>query len=238
MATTPIRYCHEKLIQRSLITRHAAWYHRRNGLLMRRLNKRGYLCLHCRLARTLFKSFFNPSEVDFLVIDSLPQYDIIHLVDLISSIDKVHIALKQINSRKSSGLDGILVELLQHGGENILSSIHNMSTLSWKGTPIPQDWVDGILVSIFKGKGSKSECDHYRGITLLEAVDKCWPGCCWIGWWKISALRLSLKLNVVSDQEEGQPIWFSLLVRFRKNAFSNRSHCIKTLLILQRPLTP
>ena len=93
-------------------------------------------------------------------------------MDLTPIIDEVRIALKQINYVKAPGLDGIPVELLQHGGENKLSSIHNMFTLSWKETPIPQDWVDGILVSIFKGKESKSECDHSRNITLLEAVGK------------------------------------------------------------------
>ena len=90
------------------------------------------------LARTHFKSFFlNPSEVNFSVIDSLPQYDITHLMNLTPTIDEVRIALKQINSGKAPGLDGIPVELLQHGGENILSSIHSMFTFSWKGTPIP-----------------------------------------------------------------------------------------------------
>ena len=87
-------------------------------------------------------------------------------MDLSPTIDEVHLALKQISSGKALGLVGIPVELLQHGSESMLSSIHNVFTFSWKGTQIPQDWVDGILLSIFKGKGSKSECDHYRGITF------------------------------------------------------------------------
>ena len=57
-------------------------------------------------------------------------------------------------------------------GENILSSIQIMTALSWERTSILQDWVDSILVSIFNGKGSKSNCDHYCRITLLEAVGK------------------------------------------------------------------
>lgn len=111
--------------------------------------------------------FFNPSVVNDAAIDSLPQHDINHLMDLTPTIDEVRLSLKQLNSGKAPGLDGIPTELLQHGGENILSAIHNMITLFWEGTPIPQDWVDGILVSIFKGKGTKSECDYYSGITLL-----------------------------------------------------------------------
>ena len=51
-------------------------------------------------------------------------------------------------------------------------AIHNFITHSWEGNPIPQDWIDGILVSLLKGKGFKSICDNYHGITLLESVGK------------------------------------------------------------------
>ena len=110
---------------------------------------------------------FNPSDVNFEVIDSLPERVIIHLMDLTPTIDEVCLELKQIHSGKEHRLDGIPMELPQYGGQNILFFIHNMITLYWKGTLIPQDWVDGILVSVFKGNGSKFECDNYRGITLF-----------------------------------------------------------------------
>ena len=44
--------------------------------------------------------------------------------------------------------------------------------MSGKGDPIPQDWIDAILISLYKGKGSKNVCGQYRGISLLEAVGK------------------------------------------------------------------
>ena len=42
----------------------------------------------------------------------------------------------------------------------------------WHGDPVPQDWVDGIMLPLYKGKGSKTNCGDYRGISLLEAVGK------------------------------------------------------------------
>ena len=64
-ATAPIRYCHEKPIQCSLISRHAAWYHWRNGWLMRRLNKRGYFCLLRRLVLSLVVYSWPPCGENF-----------------------------------------------------------------------------------------------------------------------------------------------------------------------------
>ena len=42
--------------------------------------------------------------------------------------------------------------------------------------PIPHDWIDGILVSLYKGKGEKYIYDHYLGINLLESVGKVLAG--------------------------------------------------------------
>ena len=50
--------------------------------------------------------------------------------------------------------------------------MYDLIVIGWSRVPIRQDWIDGILVSLCKGKGEKSICYHYRGITLLESVGK------------------------------------------------------------------
>jgi len=37
---------------------------------------------------------------------------------------------------------------------------------------MPTDWKDGIIVTLYKGKGPKSECSNYRPITLLSVPMK------------------------------------------------------------------
>lgn len=118
------------------------------------------------------KLFFNPSVVDEQVINSLPQETIINILDADPTIQEVSDALSQVNKGKAPGLDGITVELLLAGGDKVVRAIHHFIMKSWHGQPIPQDWIDGVLVTLFKGKGTKSVCDNYRGITLLEAVGK------------------------------------------------------------------
>ena len=88
------------------------------------------------------------------------------------TVAEVESALKRINTGRAPGLDGLPVEVLISGGEKILVEIHSLITNVWQGAPIPQDWVDAILISLYKGKGAKSVCGNYRGISLLEAVGK------------------------------------------------------------------
>ena len=37
---------------------------------------------------------------------------------------------------------------------------------------IPEEWHQGIIIPLYKGKGSRSDCRSYRGITLLSVPAK------------------------------------------------------------------
>ena len=86
------------------------------------------------------------------------------------SSDEIHKTIKQINTGKAPGLDGIPIEVLLHGGGKLAAEIHCLISDVWLGAPVPKDWIDAILISLYKGKGFKSVCGDYRGISLLEAV--------------------------------------------------------------------
>ena len=42
----------------------------------------------------------------------------------------------------------------------------------WKQESVPADWRKQLILPIFKNKGSQSQCDNYRGISLLSAASK------------------------------------------------------------------
>ncbi len=44
---------------------------------------------------------------------------------------------------------------------------------AWKKGELPDDWKKAIIVPLYKGKGSSSECSSYRGIIqLIECARK------------------------------------------------------------------
>ena len=116
--------------------------------------------------------FYNPSVVDEDIINGLPQREIIAEMMTIPDLEEIKTTIRKVNTGKAPGLDGIPVELLRFGGDNLAAAVHTFILHAWEGNHVPQDWVDAILLSLFKRKGSKSECGDHRGISLLEAVGK------------------------------------------------------------------
>ena len=116
--------------------------------------------------------FDNPSEIDEEVINNLTQYPEIEEMMLEPTFDELKSSEMRINTGKAPGLDGIPIELIIHGGENVSSQVHRHILSVWRGNDVAQDWVDAIMLPLYKGKGQKSECGDHRGIALLESVGK------------------------------------------------------------------
>jgi len=71
-----------------------------------------------------------------------------------------------------AGLDDISPELLKCAKEPINISLHTLFAKVWITGKVLADWRDAVIVSRYKGKGSKSNCASYRPISLLSVPGK------------------------------------------------------------------
>ena len=62
--------------------------------------------------------------------------------------------------------------MLKHGGEIIVEWMFWIYDLAWKQREVPDEWRRAVIVPLHKGKGSKSECNNYRVISLLSVPVK------------------------------------------------------------------
>jgi hypothetical protein len=84
---------------------------------------------------------------------------------------EVEIAITKLKKYKSPGSDQIPAELIQAGGEMLLSAIHKLIYSIWNKEELPDQWNESIIVPINK-KGDKTDCNNYHGISLLSTSYK------------------------------------------------------------------
>jgi hypothetical protein len=54
----------------------------------------------------------------------------------------------------------------------LLSAIRKLINSIWNKEELPDQWTKSIIVSIHKKKGDKTDCNYYRGISLLSTSYK------------------------------------------------------------------
>ena len=72
------------------------------------------------------------------------------------------------------------------------------------GENVPQDMRDANIVTLYKNKGDRGDCNNYRGISLLNIIDKLFAKVVLMKlqyWLKESTQSLSADLG-----QKGQPL--------------------------------
>ena len=84
---------------------------------------------------------------------------------------EVELAIEKLKSHKSPGIDQIPAELIKAGGSTNRCAIHELIIAIWNKEELPGEWKESIIVPIHK-KGDKTDCNNYRGISLLPTTYK------------------------------------------------------------------
>ena len=80
-------------------------------------------------------------------------------------------ALGNISMNKTSGGDGIPVELVQILKDDAVKGLHSICQQIWKNQQWPQDWKRSIFIPIPK-KGNAKICSNYYTIALISHTSK------------------------------------------------------------------
>jgi hypothetical protein len=84
---------------------------------------------------------------------------------------EVEISIGKLKRFKFPGSNQILTELYQAGGETLVSVIHKLITSILNKVELLDQWKESITVPVHK-TGDKTDCSHYREITLLSTIYK------------------------------------------------------------------
>ena len=109
----------------------------------------------------------SPAALD--IIQCLPTMD---ELDSEPSVEDLSKAIDSLASGKAPGNDGIPPELIKHCKTTLLLPLHEVLCQCWQEGAVPQDMRDSKIITLYKIKGERSDCNNYRGISLLSIVGK------------------------------------------------------------------
>ena len=123
--------------------------------------------------REHFRSVLNVSSVFCdTTIDLMPVLPLRESMGSPPSSEEIWEALSCINAGRAAGKNSlILPELLKCCEADLLEYIHDLFVAVWEEGKVPEEWRDALLVPVPK-KGDLTQCDNWRGISLLNTMGK------------------------------------------------------------------
>ena len=77
-------------------------------------------------------------------------------------------AIQALRAGSAPGDNGLATTLLKKGGLRATTLIHTAIMAVWRSGEAPAEWKDACMHAIYKGRGSHTSMDNYRGITVLN----------------------------------------------------------------------
>ena len=119
-----------------------------------------------------FELYSTENVVADAVLDAICQLPVMQELDEKPTEEELRKAIDCLSTGKAPGEDGIPGEVIKAGKEELIEDLHELLCLCWKEGSVPQDIRDAKIATLYKNKGDRSDCNSYRGISLLSIVGK------------------------------------------------------------------
>ena len=72
---------------------------------------------------------------------------------------------------KSAGVDNIPAELVEEGGEGVITALATICNKIWQTGEWPTPWTQSLVITLPK-KGNLQQCQNYRTVSLISHPSK------------------------------------------------------------------
>ena len=84
---------------------------------------------------------------------------------------EVKAAVQSVKKGKSAGVNNIPAELIQVGGEDVITALMTICNKIWQTGEWPTPWTQSLVITLPK-KGNLQQCQNYRTISLIRHPSK------------------------------------------------------------------
>ena len=98
-------------------------------------------------------------------------------LNVLFSVDDIVKAVNKLKNGKSAGIDLVHNEFLKNSNDQLFKFYCKLFNTVLETGIVPNVWCKGLIMPLYKNKGSKTDPDNYRGITLLSCLGKLFTAC-------------------------------------------------------------
>ena len=99
------------------------------------------------------------------------------LLNKLFTVDELLEIIALLKNNKACGIDYLRNEFLKNCSMDFVDIMCRMFNIILVSGVIPNDWCIGLIMPLYKNKGSKDDPNNYRGITLLSVMGKFFTSC-------------------------------------------------------------
>ena len=104
--------------------------------------------------------------------EAIPQFGEFSELDEEPTLKELEDAIKCLSSGKATGEDNIPAEILKENRDVLIPPLHKLLLLCWHSRDIPHEMRNAKIITLYKNKGDKGDCNNYRGIALQSITGK------------------------------------------------------------------
>lgn len=126
----------------------------------------------CCWAEHYLELFSKENTVTQEALDSIENLPVLDELDTEPTLEDLSKAINELASGKAPGEDGIPPKIIKCGTPALLEFLHDLLCLFWREGMVPHDRRNVKIITLYKNKGDRRDCNNYWGISLLSVVSK------------------------------------------------------------------
>ena len=125
-----------------------------------------------RWVQHYYQLYYREYLVSATALDQIERLLNMPELDNASTLEELLCAIKDISSDKAPGSDGIPAKVFKCGGDQLHIVLYQLLCKCWEEGAVPQEMRDSFITTLYKNNGDRSDCNNYRGISLLWVAGK------------------------------------------------------------------
>ena len=105
-------------------------------------------------------------------LDAVEYLPTMEELDAESALEEFCKIIDSLAYGEAPSSDGIPPDSIKHCKTTLLHSLHVLLCQNWQEETVPQDMRVAKIITLFKNKGERRDCNSYRGTSLLSVIGK------------------------------------------------------------------